>query len=71
VRWRLPWRREPHRNDEALRAAEQLRDRAEEQRRRVAEIAPRVDATVTSLRRLRNENHLGPMIENILRGTTR
>jgi hypothetical protein len=71
MRWWAPWRRETRRNDEALRAAEQLRDRAVEQRRRVEAITPRVDAAVTSLRRLRSENHFDPMIENVLRGTPR
>jgi hypothetical protein len=53
---------------DAVRAAEQLRDRAQEQQRRVEAIAPRVDAATDSLRQLRTENHFGPMIENILRG---
>lgn len=68
MRWWIPWRRQVRRNDEALRAAEQLRDRAVEQRRRVEEIAPRVDAAAASLRRPWAENGLGPMIENVVRG---
>lgn len=65
--WR-PWRREVERSGDALRAAEQLRDQAEEQQSRVESIVPRVDAAADNLRRLRTENHFGPMIENILRG---
>lgn len=66
--WWWPWRREVERSGEAVRAAEVLRDRAQEQQRRVEEIKPRVDAASDSLRRLRTENHFGPLIENILRG---
>jgi len=68
VRWWWPWRQQAERSGEALRAAEVLRDLAEEQHRRVQEIAPRVDAATDSLQQLRRENHFGPMIENILRG---
>lgn len=64
-----PWRRAVERSGDALRAAEGLRDAAEEQHRRVEEITPRVDAAAENLRQLRTENHFGPMIENILRGT--
>jgi hypothetical protein len=56
------------RENDAVRAAERLRDRAQEQHRRVEAITPRVDAAADSLRQLRTENHFGPMIENILRG---
>jgi len=65
---RLPWRKRLEHAEEAIRAAEELRDRAERQQRRAEEIAPRVDAVATSLRRLRRDNHFGPMIDAILRG---
>ncbi len=66
TRW--PWRRELEQSEDAVRAAERLRDRAEEQQRRVERIAPRVDAVAASLQRLRTENHLGPLIDAVLRG---
>lgn len=66
MRWTF-WRRPARRDDEALRAAERLRDRAMEQQRRVEAITPRVDAAAASLRR--TENSVSPMIENVLRGT--
>jgi hypothetical protein len=56
------------RADEAVRAAEGLRDVAQQQQRQVEEIAPRVDAVASSLRKLRTDNHFGPMIDAILRG---
>lgn len=64
----LPWRRQVARADEAVKAAEELRDHAEEQQRQVEEIAPRVEAVAASLRRLRSDNHFGPMIDSLLRG---
>lgn len=68
MRWR-PWRKKLVEQEKALRAAEELRDRAQaQQRRAVNEIAPRVDEVASSLRRLRTENHFGPMIDSILRG---
>jgi hypothetical protein len=66
MRWWMPCRRETRRHDEALLAAEQLRDRAVEQQRRVEAITPRVDAATASLRRIRDEDHLGPMIKNVV-----
>lgn len=66
---RLPWRKRLEQSQDAVREAERLRDQAEEQQRQVERIVPRVDAVTASLQRLRTENHLGPMIEAILRGT--
>lgn len=64
--WR--WHRKLERAEEAVRAAEELRDRAQEQQRRVERITPRVDAVSTSLQKLRTDNHIGPLIDSILRG---
>lgn len=64
----LRWRRRLDRADEAVRNAEMLRDQAQEQQRQVESITPRVDAVSTSLRKLREDNHFGPLIESILRG---
>lgn len=64
--WR--WRRKLEQAEEAVRRAERLRDNAEEQQRRAERIAPRVDAVSASLQRLRTDNHIGPMIDAILRG---
>lgn len=66
TRW--PWRRKLEQAEEAVRQAERLRDKAEEQQRRAERIAPRVDAVSASLQRLRTDNHIGPMIDAILRG---
>lgn len=66
--WWRPWRRKVEESDDAVHAAEVLRDRAQEQHRRVEAITPRVDAAAASLRQLRTENHFGPMVESILRG---
>lgn len=66
--WWAPWRKKVQQADEAVRAAEELRDHAREQQGRAEEIAPRVDAITTSLRRLQTDNHVGPMIDAILRG---
>lgn len=63
-----PWRRKVQEAQEAVRAAERLRDTAEAQQRRAERIAPRVDAVTASLQRLRAENQLGPMIDAALRG---
>lgn len=65
--WRR-WRQRLAESDEALRATEELRDQAERQRRRAEEMTPRVDAVAASLRKLRTDNHFGPMIDAILRG---
>ncbi len=64
--WR--WRRKLEQADEAVLAAEGLRDRAEAQQQRAERIAPRVAALSDSLQKLHTENHIGPMIEAILRG---
>jgi hypothetical protein len=69
MKWRWPWSRDVETADEAVRAAEQLRDRAQDQQARVEANGPRVAAAAERLERLRTENHFGPMIENILRGT--
>lgn len=66
--WWRPWRSEVEQAREAVRQAEELRDSAVEQRRRVEAITPRVDAASDSLRKLRTDNHFGPMIDAILRG---
>lgn len=66
--WWRPWRQEVEQGHEAVRAAEELRDAAQEQQRRVEAIKPRVDAASDSLRKLRTDNHFGPMIDAILRG---
>ncbi len=62
----MPWRRDARHSDEALKQAEQLRDRALEQRHRVEAITPRVDAAVRSLRRTGSDNGFLPMIENVM-----
>jgi hypothetical protein len=67
VKWLL-WRRRLERAEEAVRHAESLRDRAEQQQRQAEAIVPRVDAVSSSLRKLRSDNHFGPMIDAILRG---
>jgi hypothetical protein len=67
VTWR-PWRRRLEQADEAVRNAEVLRARAEEQQRQAERIAPRVDAVSHSLQKLRTDNHFGPLIDSILRG---
>lgn len=67
MRWR-PWRKRLEQAQDAVRAAEALRDHAEEQQRQAERIAPRVDAVTSSLRKLRTDNHLGPLIDSILRG---
>jgi hypothetical protein len=67
VTWR-PWRRKVEQSQEAVRAAERLRDTAQEQQRHVEKIAPRVDAVSASLQKLRTDNHFGPLIDAILRG---
>lgn len=64
-----PWRKELEQAEEAVRQAERLRDSAEEQQRQAERIAPRVDAVTASLQRLRTDNHFGPLIDSILRGS--
>lgn len=67
MRW--PWYRKLREGAEAVRAAEELRDRAVGQRDHARQdVAPRVDAVASSLRQLRTENHFGPMIDRVLRG---
>lgn len=66
--WR-PWRKRLEDAQEAVRRAEALRDDAQQQQRRVEEIAPRVDAVSSSLQKLRTDNHFGPLIDSILRGS--
>lgn len=63
-----PWRRKLEKSDEKVRAAEELRDVAQEQQQRAEALTPRVDAVSSSLRRLRADNHVGPMIDALLRG---
>lgn len=65
----LRWRKRLEQAQEAVRHAEKLRDRAEAQQRVAERIAPRVDAVSASLEKLRTDNHLGPLIESILRGS--
>jgi hypothetical protein len=68
VTW-LPWRKRLEQADEAVRAAEVLRAEAEEQQRQAERIAPRVAAVSSSLQKLRTDNHFGPLIDSILRGS--
>jgi hypothetical protein len=68
VTW-WPWRRELERSQEALHQAERLRDTAQEQQRQAERIAPRVAAVSSSLQKLRTDNHFGPLIDSILRGS--
>lgn len=67
MKW-MPWRKKLEESQEAVRAAERLRDDAETQQRRAELIAPRVDAVSSSLQKLRTDNHFGPLIDAILRG---
>lgn len=68
MNWR-PWRKKLEQSQDAVRGAERLRDRAQEQQRRVEEMVPRVDAASSSLQRLHRDNHFGPLIDAILRGS--
>jgi hypothetical protein len=63
------WRRRLEQAEEALRGAERLRDAAQEQQCRAERIAPRVDTVSTSLQKLRTDNHFGPLIDAVLRGS--
>lgn len=67
MRWL--WRRRVEAAHEAVRGAEALRDTAQAQQRKVEQIAPRVDAVSASLQKLRTDNHIGPLIDAILRGS--
>lgn len=62
------WKRQLKEAEDRLQKAEELRDDAQRQQRVAEEIAPRVDALSASLRRLHTENHVGPLIDFILRG---
>lgn len=64
----LPWRKRLKEADDRLQAAEKLRDEAFEQREKVGQLAPRVDAASSRQIQLRTENHFGPLIESLLRG---
>lgn len=66
TRW--PWRRKVEQANEAVRQAEQLRDRAQLQQRQAEEIAPRVDAIATSLRRMRVDARVGRIVDAAIRG---
>lgn len=66
TRW--PWRKRLEEAEEALRAAEGLRDRAQEQQHQAEAMTQRVDAVASSLRKLHTDNHFGPLIDSILRG---
>jgi len=68
VTWR-PWRKRLEEAEEAVHAAERLRDDAEAQQLRAEQIVPRVDAVASSLQKLRTDNHFGPLIDSILRGS--
>lgn len=63
-----PWRRKLEQSDDAVRAAEELRDRARRQQVRAEAMTPRVEAVSSSLQRLRTDNHFGPLIDALLRG---
>lgn len=67
MKW--PWRKRLEEARAAVEKAEELRNGAVEQRRRVEEITPRVDAAAASLRQLRTDNHFGPLMDSILRGS--
>lgn len=69
MKWRRRRALELERAAEALRQAERLRDSAQEQQRRAEMIAPRVDAVASSLQKLHTDNHFGPLIDAILRGS--
>lgn len=66
MKW--PWRAKLEEADKKLCKAEQLRDGAQEQQRRVEALSADVDAQASRLRQLRTDNHFGPLIESILRG---
>lgn len=64
----LPWRRKVERAEDAVRAAEELRDKAQRQQKAAEALTPKVDRITSSLRRLQADNHVGPMIDALLRG---
>lgn len=66
--WR-PWRKKLEQAQEAVRHAESLRNDAEVQRCRAEAMAPRVESVSSSLQKLRSDNHFGPLIDAILRGS--
>jgi len=66
VTWWL-WRRKIDESQEAVLAAEELRDLAQRQQRKAEAFGPRVDAVTSSLGRLRLDDRFGPVIDAILR----
>lgn len=67
MKW--PWRRALDEAREKVCEAERLRDGAERQEQRVEANTPRVDAAASRLRQLHTDNHFGPLMESILRGS--
>lgn len=67
--WKLPWRQRVAHAQAAVEAAEVLRRHAVEQQRQAENLVPRVDAVASSLQKLRTDNHFGPLIDSILRGS--
>lgn len=65
----LPWRKKLKESHERLQEAERLRDEAEHQRCRVEQLAPRVETASSRLGQIRTENHFGPLIDSLLRGS--
>lgn len=63
------WRKRLEEADKKVCEAQRLLEGAEEQSRRVAALSEHVDATAGRLRQLRSDNHFGPLIESILKGT--
>lgn len=66
--WR-PWRKRLADAEAAIKTAEVLRDKAQAQQGRAERMAPRAAAVSGSLERLHTENHFGPLIDAILRGS--
>lgn len=66
MKW--PWKRKIEQAEERVRAAERLRDAAQEQQATAEGMVSRVDAITSSLRKLHSDNHFGPMIDRALRG---
>lgn len=67
TRW--PWRKRLGEAADALAEADRLRDRAQEQQARAEALTPKVDALSASLRKLHTDNHFGPLIDAVLRGS--
>lgn len=67
VTW-WPWSKKVEEADEAVRAAEELRDHAQQQQQTAEGLTPRVNAITASLRKLQADNHVGPMVDALLRG---